>query len=214
MKSAEIDPRRLKPNPWNTNIVSPDNEKKLDASLRRLGLFKPVLVRTLPSGDFEIIGGAHRVESAIRIGLKQVPIINLGEIDDHKAKEIGLVDNGRYGADDVVGLAELMSELGNAADLAEFLPYTDAEMTAIFSATDIDLDMLDGTDDDEAPPAPAATAPKTHTIMRFKVPLGDSERIQELVESVMKRQGFSDSDDLTNAGDALVWLFNQLEQGE
>jgi len=214
MKSAEIDPRRLKPNRWNTNVVSPDNEKKLDESLRRLGVFKPVLVRTLPNDDLEIIGGAHRVESAIRIGLKSIPVVNLGEIDDHKAKEIGLVDNGRYGADDVVSLAELMSELGSAADLASFLPYTDAEMTAIFSSTDIDLDMLDGSDDDEAPLAPIETALKTHTIMRFKVPLGDAERLQEAIESVMKRQGFTDSDDLTNAGDALVWLFNEYLKGE
>jgi hypothetical protein len=40
--------------------------------------------------------------------------------------------------------------------------------------------------------------------MRFKVPLGDAEKITELIVKVKKRQNFTSSDDLTNAGDALV----------
>ena len=45
-----VDPASLKKNPWNTNIVSPESERKLDESVRRNGMFKPVLVRRLPSG--------------------------------------------------------------------------------------------------------------------------------------------------------------------
>jgi hypothetical protein len=211
MSHAEIDPKLLRPNPWNTNVVSPSGEAKLDASVRRLGMFKAVLVRELPGGELQILGGAHRVQSAIRLGLKKIPIWNLGPIDDAKAKEIGLVDNGRYGADDAIALAELLEGMGDLRELSTFMPYSDAELTAIFSSSSIDLDEI-GDEDTGPPEPPPARAPKTHTMMRFKVPVEDAERIGDLFEKIMKRQGFTEADALTNAGDALVWVVSEFER--
>jgi hypothetical protein len=112
---------------------------------------------------------------------------------------------------DALELADVLKGLGDLEELAEFLPYSDAEMTAIFSAREIDFDDLTDPDDDPAP-APAPKAAKTHTIMRFKVALSDAERIEELVQAVIKAQGFTMADELTNAGDALVWITqNQKE---
>jgi ParB-like chromosome segregation protein Spo0J len=205
-------PRNLRPNPWNTNVVSPDNEAKIDESIRRHGFIKPIIVRTLADGTTQILGGAHRRDSAIRLGLTSVPIFNLGEIDDQKAKEIGLIDNARYGADDTLQLAQLLESLGTPDDLAAFLPYTDSDFASIFSSVTIALDDLDIPDDDHtAPSAPKVPAVQTHQVMRFKVPAEDCKDLQQKIEKVMKRQGFSDSDQLTNAGDALVWLLNQVE---
>jgi len=206
----ECDPRTLQPNPWNTNVVSPDNEAKIDESIKRLGMFKPIVVRTLDDGALQILGGAHRRDSAIRLGMKKVPVINLGSIDDKKAKEIGLVDNGRYGADDTLQLAELLDSLGAPEDLAKFMPYTDADFASIFSSVNIALDDLDLPDDDgAAPSAPAPKPAQTHAVMRFKVPLGDDQMISEAVARVMKQQGFTEADELTNAGDALVHIFKK-----
>lgn len=216
MKVASVNPASLKKNPWNTNSVAPENEAKLDESIKRLSMFKPVLVRELPDGHYQILGGEHRVDSAIRLGFKEIPIWNLGPLDEKRAKEISVVDNGRYGTDDTIGLAELMSELGNAEELATFMPYSDAEMTAIFSASDIDLDSLINSDDEEHDygAESVSKAPKTHTIMRFKVPVSDAESIEKLLKSVMRRQGFTKSDELTNAGDAFVWAMTQLQDDE
>jgi len=210
---STADPRQLQPNPWNTNIVSPDNEAKIDASLRRHGFIKPIIVRSLHDGTLQILGGAHRRDAAIRIGLHEVPIFNLGYIDDQKAKEIGLIDNARYGADDTLGLAALLEELGTPEDLSTFLPYSDTDFASIFSSATIALDELDLPDDDGAAAPSAAKAPavQTHQVMRFKVPAEDCKDVQTKIEKVMKRQGFTDSDQLTNAGDALVWLLNQVE---
>lgn len=216
MKTPELlklDPKSLTPNPWNTNVVAPDNEAKIDASLKRLGMFKPIVVRTLADGTLQILGGAHRRDSAIRLGMTEVPVINLGQISDRKAKEIGLVDNGRYGNDDSVGLAALLDELGSPDELGAFLPFTATDFESIFSSVNIALDDLDSLDDDNtaAPSASAPKAPQTHVIMRFKVPVGDASTITEKVELVMKRQRFSDDDSLTNAGNALVHIFNDVE---
>lgn len=206
----ELDPKLLQPNPWNTNVVSPDNEAKIDASIKRLGMFKPIIVRTLPDGTFQILGGAHRRDAAIRLGMDSVPVVNLGSISEKKAKEIGIVDNGRYGEDDTLGLAELLESLGGADELAAFMPFTDADFNSIFASTNIALDDLELPDDDgAAPSAPAPKPAQTHAVMRFKVPLGDDSTIADAIARVQKQQGFTDEDALSNAGNALVHIFKQ-----
>lgn len=205
-----LDPAILKPNPWNTNHVSPDNQAKLDEAISRLGMFKPIVVRELDNGSFQILGGEHRRDSAIRLGINPVPVISVGTIDDKTAKEIGLADNARYGTDDMLSLAELMDSLSeDEHDLASFLPYTDTDLKAIFATVNIDVDSLDFDEkgeDFELPEDKTPKAPKTHTIMRFKVPIGDSERISTIIKDAQKRYGFTEADELTNAGDALVHL--------
>lgn len=208
-KQPTIAPALLKPNPWNTNSVSPDNETKIDASVKRLGMFKPVVVRELPDGSLQIIGGQHRVESAIRLKLPTVPFISVGVISDNKAKEIGIVDNGRYGEDDSLQLAELMESLGTPEELAAFMPYSDDDFASIFSSVNIALDDLDMSDEEgTAPTMPPERQVQTHQVMRFKVPVGDVAVITKRIESVMKAQRFSDEDSLSNAGNALVHVFN------
>lgn len=210
MKNITMSPHLLKPNKWNTNIVSPENEKKIEKSIQRLGLFKPVIVRELIDGTLEILGGEHRAQAAIRLGMKEVPVTNLGNISDKKAKEISLIDNGRYGADDSLQLGLLLEELGNSSELAEFLPYSEADLNEIFSSRSIELDMLDMDDDEDVElAAPTVSKPiQTHQIMRFKVPYEDAPVVQAVIESIMKRQGYSQEDSLTNAGHALVHICN------
>jgi ParB-like chromosome segregation protein Spo0J len=210
-QTLNVAPEQLKPNPWNTNVVSPDNEAKIDASIKRLGLFKPIVCRELADGTLEILGGEHRRDSAIRLKMPEVPVINVGRIDDTRAKEIGLVDNGRYGNDDTLRLAELLDGLGSPDDLATFMPYTDADFASIFSSVNIDLDGLDIPEEDDGSPSPLPKekATQTHQIMRFKVPVEDAGRITELIEATMKTQRFTDDDALSNAGHALVHLLTQ-----
>jgi len=207
IESLELSPESLKHNPWNTNVVSPENEAKIDASLARLGMFKPIIVRELADGSYQILGGAHRRDSAIRLKLDTVPVTNLGRIDDQRAKEIGLVDNGRYGNDDTLRLAELLDGMGSPDDLATFMPYTDADFASIFSSVNIALDDLDIPDDDAAPSVlPKEAAVQTHQIMRFKVPVEDVGAVTDLIEATMKAQRFTEDDSLSNAGAALVHL--------
>jgi ParB/RepB/Spo0J family partition protein len=203
----EVDVKRLRPNPWNTNVVSPDNETKLDESLKRFGIFKPILARQVGK-ELEILGGQHRWEAAKRLGIATVPVINLGALDDATAKEIGLVDNGRYGVDDAEGLASLLKNLGKPSELATFLPYSDKELEVIFKTDELDFDSLDidGDDDEiELKPTEVSLGP-THQIMRFKLPVEDAEWVSSLISKVVKSQGLTDSDSLTNAGDALVHI--------
>ena len=199
----------LRKNTWNTNRVSADNEAKIRRSIERNGMFKPIIVRQIGELDgYEIIGGEHRWEQAIELGETEVPIANLGYIHELHAKEIGVIDNARYGADDTLSFAELLKEIGADGDLQDFLPYGSAELDAIFSASSIELSDLEIDEDFDKDPdeleAPIVRDPKTHTVMRFKISLGDAERITALISKTQKAHGLTTGDDLTNAGDALV----------
>lgn len=211
-KLLYADPKQLQANPWNTNVVPPENEAKIDASIQRHGMFKPLIVRELPGGKLQILGGAHRRDSAIRLGIEQVPIFNLGPIDDKKAKEIGIIDNGRYGDDDSLMLANLLGELGTMEELSTFMPYSDSDLSSIFSSVNIALDDLDLPDEDTIPTKPAEKPVQTHVVMRFKVPPADAAKITERIEKVMKTQRFTEEDSLSNAGNALVHIFSSLDK--
>lgn len=213
-----VNPAILLPNPWNSNQVSPASQEKLDESLRRLGTFKPVVVRELSDGSLQILGGEHRVKSAIRIGLTEIPAFNVGTIDDAQAKEISLVDNGRYGADDAFRLNEVLKSLPDLHELPTFMPITDTEIQHLFQATQIDLDSLEltmptvGQVEVEIPEPASPSKIRTHEMFRFKVPAADAHRVQTIVEAAMKAQGFTQEDSLTNAGNALVHLLLSTQQ--
>lgn len=204
-KLVMLSPEDLTPNRWNTNVVSPEGEQKLEASIERVGMFKPVLVRELNDGTLEILGGQHRSEAARRMGIETIPVINLGKVSDDRAKEISLLDNGRYGSDDALQLAELLESLGGISELSSFMPFSDSEFDSIFSSVNIALDDLDLPDSDDII-TPKEKPIQTHSIMRFKVPVDDVEGITKLIEQVIKTQKFTESDSLENAGDALVHL--------
>ena len=146
----------------------------------------------------------------MRLGLPKIPFINMGEVDDQKAKEISLVDNQRYGHDDTLGLAELMESLGSPEDLASFMPYTEGDIASIFSSVSIELDDLDIPDSDESSSSTPKEKPiQTHVVLRMKVPVGDAQNITDQLERVMKSQKFVDADSLTNVGDALVYVMSK-----
>ena len=124
--------------------------------------------------------------------------------------------NGRYGEDDTLMLAELLSSLGDTQDILNYMPYTNEELEGIFLSSSIALDELNIDDDDdnlstlslsEIPLKPL----QTHQIMRFKIPMEDAAGLQKLIESTMRSQGYLDEDSLSNAGNALVHLIRKIK---
>lgn len=212
-KTSVVNPKALLPNPWNTNSVSAENEAKLEASIKRLGMFKPVVVRELLDGSLQILGGEHRCRAALNLGLKEVPIINLGKISDNKAKEIGLVDNGRFGEDDAISLAELLNSLEtDSGELSSFMPYSQTDFDNIFKSVNVDIDELDLPEDDEGISLPKSKPAQSYQVMRFKVPMDDVDNIADIIEQTMKEQGFTKDDSLSNAGNALVHLLSNRDK--
>ena len=211
MLTEILNPKDLLANPWNPNRLTPEAEMKLENSLARLGMFKPILVRTLEDGRREILGGENRARAAERLGWTEVPVYNLGTLSDDQAKQIGLLDNTRYGHDDASVLAKLLEDLGSPTDLATFMPFDMAELDALSAVSRIDLDKI-GLEDEDAPAIEdrPVRAPRTHATMRFKVPIEDQKTIEAQIKAIIADQGLEDSDSLVNAGDALVWLVREF----
>ncbi|MGE8141869.1 ParB/RepB/Spo0J family partition protein [Novosphingobium sp. NPDC080210] len=222
MKFEELDPRSIEPSPWNANVVSHENEEKLRASIERHGMFKPILVRVLDNGAIQCIGGWHRCEQAIELGYAKVPVVNLGAIDDERAKEISLADNARYGIDDTLKLSGLLEDL-DASVVASIMPWTHRDIEALTASIAVNIDDLDldpnidltGGDEDDEREAPAPKAPKTHQLLKFRVPIGDAQRISALIAETMREEGFTAADDMSNAGEALAYLLlNESEDAD
>lgn len=219
MRYAMVDPRLIEANPWNTNIVSHENELKLRASIERNGMFKPVLVREISSfpGSRDIklqsLGGWHRVEQAVELGHAEVPTVILSGVSDERAKEISLADNARYGVDDTLKLSELLGELDGQA-IENIMPWSAGDIAALTASLAIHVDDLDldeptlpDQDDGDSEPLPAK-APKTHQVLRFRVPIADAANITAKIRAAQVAEGFNTEDDLTNAGDALAFLLS------
>ena len=214
LKYSQVCPTRLKPNPWNSNKLSPDAEEKLEQSIHRFGLYRPIVVRQVRgSRKLEIVGGQHRWEIAKKLKIKKVPIVNLGNVSDVVSKEIGLVDNARYGQDDSELLNNIIKDLVNNTskeDLTSFLPMTNEDITSLIEIEEIDFDMLDPDDDEVNLDAePDVQHAPSHQIMRFKVHVRDAEAVTEYIEKIMTREGYAGPDHLMNAGDALVQIVKE-----
>lgn len=218
-------PHELRPNPWNPNAVDPVNQTKLEASLKRDGIKRPIVVRQLSNGDYQIIGGQHRTEAAISLGWKQVPIINRGKISDAEAKRETLLDNYRYGSDNLDRLSALLSDpdIGDAASLLDTMPIDEEELAEYFShltSENIDIDIDDALDDgsekdeddedDDTIDLTTGKPIKTHQIIRFRISVEDQAKLAELIKETKIDHGYVASDDLTNDGDALIHLLRDL----
>lgn len=210
-----VPPDELIPNPWNSNYVSPDNERKLRQSVERFGVYKPIVCRELNDGTLQILGGEHRARVARDMALEVVPVVNLGRVDDKRAKEIGLADNGRYGDDDLIKLSEILKDIG-AEEAVNFLPFEEKDLASIFAISKVDIDDLSLPDEDLAAPDDLAMdikATATHQLMTFKVPLGDAEGIAKVIDQLIKAKGYDKGQDSkAAAGMALVDIVNAARE--
>lgn len=213
MKITYENAHALVSNPWNPNVVDPINMDKLRTSLSEDGLQKAILIRTLPDGSKQILDGQHRVAAAVSLGWAEVACIDLGEIPDETAKKHTLIGNARYGDDDPLLMANLLSDQSlTAENLLATLPFDEATLTSYFEHSRLDLDALaeelndlpgTGALDLDVPQGKTA---RTHQILRFKVAVSDAVELADLITRTKHEQGFTASDDLTNAGDALIYL--------
>lgn len=77
------------------NPRQPRNElgdiKELMASIKEKGILEPILVRP-KEGRYEIIAGERRFIASKKVGLKEIPCIEM-EVEDNEAMEISLIEN-------------------------------------------------------------------------------------------------------------------------
>ena len=67
------------------------NMKELMASIKKKGVLEPILVRP-KEGRYEIIAGERRYVASQRIGLGEIPCIEMN-VEDNEAMELALIEN-------------------------------------------------------------------------------------------------------------------------
>lgn len=217
MQIDYVDPDVLTANDWNPNEVNPINQEKLINSIKSTGMFKPVTVRTLEDGTLQILGGEHRVQ-ALKTLNQKVPIWNMGRISESEAKKITMLDNSQYGDQNDNKFIELFeSAEWSVEDYTAMLPVEKEDLTNIFDHITVDLSEFDQLEDDEEPidldiGSDSGSNARSHQIIRFKVSLQDAHLVTDKIEQIKKDNGFTEGDELTNAGDALIHLFKELSQ--
>ncbi|MFT3988607.1 ParB/RepB/Spo0J family partition protein [Aestuariivirga sp.] len=83
----------LHPSPNNPRKHFPDADlQDLAKSIADKGLLQPLVVRTRPNGDYEIVAGERRWRAAQRAGVHDVPVL-VRELSDGEALEIALIEN-------------------------------------------------------------------------------------------------------------------------
>lgn len=119
---ANVNPDRMVPienitrNPRNPRRHFDESElQDLASSIRQHGIVQPVVTRTLPDGQFEIIAGERRWRAAQLAGLVEVPVI-VRNVDDRTALEIAIVENVQRSdlnpLEEALGYEQLIAEHG------------------------------------------------------------------------------------------------------
>ena len=93
----------------------PDSLSELADSIRIHGVIRPLTVRRLSSGYYQIIAGERRWRAAKQAGLDEIPAVII-EADDRKVMELGLIENLQREdlnpAEEARGYQTLMAEYG------------------------------------------------------------------------------------------------------
>lgn len=146
----------IRPYEGNSRKHSNRQIEKIAASIAEFGFNAPILI----DSDHTIVAGHGRYAAAQRLGLAEVPVIQLGHLSEAKRKAYIIADN-RIAEDASWDMTRLAAEVQSlqleAADLLSTTGLDDVDFTRIdieLRRMAADLEMID-----EPAPAPAPVSP-------------------------------------------------------
>ena len=80
---------KIKPDPSNPRTHSPKQIKQIVASIEEFGFTNPLLI----DENNSIIAGHGRLEAALRLEIKEVPVVVVDGLSGHQKKALMLADN-------------------------------------------------------------------------------------------------------------------------
>jgi len=120
------------------------NIKELMLSIKNKGILEPILVRP-KEGRYEIIAGERRYMASKRIGLNEIPCIEMN-VEDNEALELALIENLQRKDLDVFEEAEGIKSLAdnygyNHSQIAEVIGKARSTITEIINVCKIPEDL-------------------------------------------------------------------------
>jgi ParB family chromosome partitioning protein len=134
---------QIEPNPDQPRQVMGDLAE-LMASIGEKGVIEPLVVRQRGS-RYQIIAGERRYQAAVRVGLRELPVV-VREVDDTEVIEIALVENLQRKDLSPFEEAEAMSNLANRCgytheDLAKRLGKSRTSVTESLALAEMPADV-------------------------------------------------------------------------
>ncbi len=89
LRLSEIEPNKDQPR------KSFDKEalQQLADSINEHGVIQPLIVRSLPSGNYQIVAGERRWRAAKMAGLSKIPVVIRDDISEEQAMQIAMIEN-------------------------------------------------------------------------------------------------------------------------
>jgi ParB-like nuclease family protein len=148
---------KLRPYARNAKMHGDDQVAKIAASMAKFGWTVPCMV----ADDGELIAGHGRELAAAMLGLKEVPVIRLGHLDEAERRAYRIADNKltEMGDWDETALRdEIAGLLAEDFDLT-LLGITDEDLDALFQVPDVGDGAIEDEDDIPQPPVEPVSRP-------------------------------------------------------
>lgn len=200
-ESLVVSVKKLRANKWNYNEMDEFTLQKLKNTIVYDGFVADVIVRETPNEatEYEIIDGEHRWFAVKELGMKRVPIKNLGKLGDTEAKALSVKLNELKGRANTDSLALIIDEVFKTGDevLIGTLPYEESELNDLLRLVAKDLEdvHVPDEDDEEAEKKPASKRKRhekfdIHTILKLGYMTDeDEEEFVELLRKVEEKLG-------------------------
>lgn len=89
----KINLEKIKANPYQPRQVFNEEQlKSLSASIKRKGVFQPILVQKLSDGTYQLVAGERRMRASKLAGLEEIPAI-ITDFTPEEQLEIAIVEN-------------------------------------------------------------------------------------------------------------------------
>ena len=89
LRISEIEPNKNQPR----KTFNTENLQQLADSMREHGVIQPIVVRSLPNGNYQIAAGERRWRAAKMAGLTDIPVLIRDDLTDEQAAQIALIEN-------------------------------------------------------------------------------------------------------------------------
>lgn len=116
LRLSEIEPNKNQPRKSFDN----DALKQLADSIAEHGVIQPLIVRSLPGGNYVIIAGERRWRAAKMAGLSEIPVVIRDDISDEQAAQIAMIENlqreNLNPIEEALGYKEIIDKYGLTQD--------------------------------------------------------------------------------------------------
>lgn len=116
LRLSDIEPNKNQPRKSFDN----DALKQLADSIAEHGVIQPLIVRSLPGGNYVIIAGERRWRAAKMAGLSEIPVVIRDDISDEQAAQIAMIENlqreNLNPIEEALGYKEIIDKYGLTQD--------------------------------------------------------------------------------------------------